>query len=292
MAKNANTRLYQLAPTGRYMMGFVIITKEDNAIVIDGGRTNDAQMLKSYIGNRHISAWILTHPHDDHIGALVGDLLDNGGRDLDIEAVYYNFPSYEEWSKKTAADVPDIKYFTEELNEILPDFNRTLPILADRAKVVRQGDVITVDECRIDFLYTFHDGLYSNPMNDASTVFKITTPEKAVLFLGDLGAEGGDILFEESRDKLKADIVQMAHHGHMNVGFEVYAEIAPEVCLWCTPDWVYDEPVIPSYLADRERMKRMKRTRLYGAALTRKWMKILGVKEHYVTKDGTHELII
>ena len=84
----------------------------------------------------------------------------------------------------------------------------------------------------------------------------------------------------------------MAHHGHMNVGFEVYAEIAPTVCLWCAPDWMYGEPVIPSYLSDRERMKRMKRTRLYGSALTRKWMSILGVNEHYVTKDGTHEIIV
>ena len=31
------------------------------------------------------------------------------------------------------------------------------------------------------------------------------------------------MLYEESRDILKADIVQMAHHGHMNVGMEVYA---------------------------------------------------------------------
>ena len=129
-------------------------------------------------------------------------------------------------------------------------------------------------------------------MNDSSLVFKLKTPNKTVLFLGDLGPDGGEVLFRESRDILKADIVQMAHHGHMNVGFDVYAAIAPKACLWCCPDWLYNEPVLPSYLDDTERMIRQKRLRMYGTALTRQWMDILGVKEHYVTKDGTNKIIL
>ena len=34
--------------------------------------------------------------------------------------------------------------------------------------------------------------------------------------------------------------------------------------------------------------RRMRRQRMYGTALTRKWMEILGVKTHYVTKDETN----
>ena len=40
--------------------------------------------------------------------------------------------------------------------------------------------------------YSYHDGLFSNLMNDSSLVFSVTTPNKKVLFLGDLGPEGGD----------------------------------------------------------------------------------------------------
>ncbi|MBR5752051.1 MAG: hypothetical protein IKX84_06640, partial [Clostridia bacterium] len=83
---------------------------------------------------------------------------------------------------------------------------------------------------------------------------------------------------------------QMAHHGHGCVGMEVYAEIMPEACMWCCADWLYDEPEVPHYLADTERLRRMKLIRLYGTALTRKWMDILGVKKHYVTKDGTQRI--
>ena len=291
--KNEETVLYQITETSKYMMAFVLVTRENNVIVIDGGRPDDMPLLKEYIGGRHISAWILTHPHGDHISGLIDELNKNGGADFDVEAVYYNFPPYDEWVLKTEDDVPSLKYFQQEINGVLPIFlKKSLPILGDKAHVVTQGESLDVDECHIDFIFSFHDGLYSNPMNDSSLVFKITTPNKTVLFLGDLGAEGGDVLYDESRHLLKSDIVQMAHHGHMNVGMEVYAAIDPEACMWCCADWLYNEPEIPSYLADREKMKRMKRTRLYGTAVTRRWMEQLGVKTHYVTKDGTNRIVL
>lgn len=285
--KNSKTLMYQLTETSRYMMGFVIVTKENNAIVIDGGRPLDMPLLKKYIAGRHISAWILTHAHEDHISGFVDEIEKNGGCDFDIEKIYYNFPPY---SLIENHNVPDYKYFSEELNEMLPAFNKIEPKIRDMCHIVTQGEQIRVDECTIDFLFTFHDGLYSNVMNDSSLVFKLKTPNKSVLFLGDLGSEGGDFLFRESRHLLKSDMVQMAHHGHMNVGMEVYAEIMPEVCIWCCPDWLYNEPEIPEYLSHTEKHFHDGRMRLYGTAVTRKWMDILGVKKHYVSKDGTNEI--
>lgn len=46
------TLLYQISETSKYMMGFVIVTRKNNVIVIDGGK------------------------------------------DFDIEKIYYNFPSF------------------------------------------------------------------------------------------------------------------------------------------------------------------------------------------------------
>lgn len=277
------TRLYQLTETSLYMMGFVIVTRENNVIVIDGGRPEDMPLLKEYIGGRHISAWILTHPHEDHIGGFVAEIEKNGGADFDIERICYSFPPYEEMIQNT--DVENLAYYQEEINEMLPAFDAIKPRILDKLCVVSRGDRLAVDECRIDILYTWHRGLTANPINDASLVFKLTTPNKTVLFLGDLGPDGGDLLYRESRHLLKADIVQMAHHGHMNVGLEVYAAISPSVCLWCCPDWLYEEEEEPG---DPEQLRRVGRIRMYGTAVTRQWMDLLGVREHYVTKDGTH----
>ena len=288
---NEETVLYQITETSKYMMGFVIVTQQNNAIVIDGGRPEDMPLLKKYIDGRHISAWILTHPHMDHISGFVDEFEKNGGADFDVERIYCHFPSHEKLaSLKDKA--PNPAYFEVEIDEMLPSFEALLPLLGERLHRVEQGEHFEVDECRFDVLYTYHEGLYSNPMNDASIVFRLTTPRKTVLFLGDLGPEGGDILYEESRHLLKADVVQMAHHGHMNVGMEVYAAIAPEACLWCYPDWLYNEPEIPSYLADRTKLRERQRTRMYGTVITRQWMECLGVKTHYVTKDGTHRIVL
>ena len=57
-------------------------------------------------------------------------------------------------------------------------------------------------------------------------------------------------------------------------------------------DWLYDEPEVPKYLENREKLRRMGRIRMYGTAVTRKWMEQLGVKEHYVTKDGTNRIVL
>ena len=279
------TLLYQITETSPFMMSFVIVTKQNNVIVIDGGRAEDMPLLKQYIGGRHISAWILTHAHGDHINGFVAEMERNGGADFDIEKIYYHFPPYEIIENH---DVLDYDYYVRELTSALPSFLAIEPMIRDKAHITNQGDSIQVDECRIDFIFSYHEGLTNNLMNDSSLVFKLTTPNKTVLFLGDLGPDAGDLLFRESRHLLKSDIVQMAHHGHMNVGMEVYAEIMPEACLWCCPDWLYDEPEIPKYLTNTEKLRKAGRVRMYGTAVTRKWMDALGVKTHYVTKDGTN----
>lgn len=283
----SKTLLYQLTETSKFMMSYVLVTKQNNCIVVDGGRPEDMPLLKEYVDGRHISAWILTHAHNDHISGFISEIEKNNGADFDIETVYYHFPPY---SLIDNHDVEDYEYFKRELDEILPDFLNIEPLIQDKAHIVTQGETITVDECEIEFLFSYHEGLTSNLMNDSSLVFKVTTPNKSVMFLGDLGPDGGDVLFRESREKLKSDIVQMAHHGHMNVSMEVYAEIAPEICLWTTPKWLYEEPVIPHYLADKDKLFRQGRIRMYGTALTRKWMEQLGVKQHYVSGDGTQSI--
>ena len=283
---NEKTLLYQITETSQFMMAFVLVTRQNNVIVIDGGRPEDMPLLKEYIGDRHISAWILTHAHLDHISGFIAECRKKRLADYDIEKVYYNFPPYHELKGRT--DVPDPGYLDAELEDCLSAFLEIEPEIAGMAHIVKQGESLDVDECHIDFLFTYHDGLLSNLMNDSSLVFMVTTPNKKVLFLGDLGPEGGDVLYEESRHLLKADIVQMAHHGHMNVGMEVYAAIMPDACMWCCADWLYNEPEIPHYLTNREKLRRMNRERMYGTAVTRKWMDILGAKIHYVTKDGTN----
>ena len=117
---NENTLMYQLTESSKFMMAFVIVTKNDNCIVIDGGMPLDMPRLKRYIGGRHVSAWILTHPHDDHISGFVDEFEKNGCADFDLERIVYNFPRYDEWA--AIKDVPAPEYFKREIDEMLPAF--------------------------------------------------------------------------------------------------------------------------------------------------------------------------
>ena len=83
----------------------------------------------------------------------------------------------------------------------------------------------------------------------------------------------------QSTDKLKADYVQMAHHGQNGVDKPFYEAVNPTACLWCTPQWLWDNDAGKGF-----------NTHCWKTVTVRGWMDELGVKEHYVMKDGLHEI--
>jgi len=285
-----NTTLYQISEVKDFMMSFVIVTKNDNVIIIDGGRCEDMPRLKEYVSGRHVSAWILTHPHFDHISGLVSEVAANGLRDFDVDKIIFNFPPYDELIARR--DLPNYKGICSDLNDCLPQFNAIYPMIKDKCFTVSQGESIMVDEVRIEFIFSYHPEITTNLINNSSLVFKAVTPNKSVIFLGDIGPDAGDILYFESEDRLKSDIVQMAHHGGLGCSMEVYAAIDPQACLWCCPESWYNGEYMPKIMYNREKLKEIGWIRMHGISITRRWMEQLGVREHYVTKDGTNTIYL
>lgn len=266
-----NTKLYMLTEKSPFMMSFVFITDGGNAVVIDGGRPADMPQLFDIIGSRPIEAWLLTHPHMDHLSGLVSEL-ERGEHLSQIRNIYHNFPSAEY-----------IIHCEPDEEHTILDFERVLSKAAERVTRVMPGSSICVDELMIDVMFCGGER-YERPkpnmaINESSSVFRVTSPElRSVLFLGDLGPEGGRDLLNEYGNRLKSDIVQMAHHGHSGVGYDVYNAISPQACMWCTPDWLWDE-------ADIEF-----EPELWGTKHQRAWMEQLNVAEHYISKDGIQQI--
>ena len=116
----------------------------------------------------------------------------------------------------------------------------------------------------------------NDPVNNSDIVYQAVINGKKLLFLGDLGYEGGKRLLKEcGEETLKSDIVQMAHHGQNGVGKEVYMAVSPDICLWPTPEWLWnnDSGDGPG-------------SGLWKTLEVRGWMEELGVKDNYCTKDG------
>ena len=108
--------------------------------------------MKEHIGGRHISAWVLTHAHDDHISGFVSEVEKNGLADFDVEKIYYNFPPYALIEND---DVPDYENFKSDILDFLPRFNAILPQIQYKTHFTCQGESLTVDEVRIDFIYSY-----------------------------------------------------------------------------------------------------------------------------------------
>ena len=264
----AETLLLMLHEHSPFMMSFAFLTAAGNAVVIDGGRPEDMPWLLENLGERRILAWILTHPHLDHISGFI-DLVERTDILSRIDRIYYHFPSVEFERRCEPDEAPT-----------LSDFYRVEPRLFRQAVVVQPGMRVQADELSIDFLFVGGERFeFPRPnlaINESSLAFRVTAPGlRSVLFLGDLGPEGGRALLSECGERLPSDIVQMSHHGHSGVTEEVYRKIAPEACLWCAPDWLWEEDDV-EFEKDS-----------WGTRHTRAWMEKLGVKENYVTKDGT-----
>lgn len=72
-----------------------------------------------------------------------------------------------------------------------------------------------------------------------------------------------------AKEDLKADIVQMAHHGQHAVTKEFYEAVSPKICLWPTHSGCG-----------------ITRMGSYTTPETKAWMKELNVEKHYCMKDG------
>lgn len=255
-----NNGLYQLPNQSYSQMMSYIINYNGRTVVIDGGTGEDEEYLIKKIEdiseNDVVDAWFITHYHKDHVGALTQYLTKNDTR-IKIKKVYYNFPE-EQWVRNNEPNrLSDIEMINEQLYKL-------------SNVIVKEGDIIKVGEITVDVLRSFNPHITNNAGNNSSTVFKFSINNKEILFLGDLGIEGGNELLKNNRKDIEnMDYVQMAHHGQAGVDENVYKVINPKYCLWPTTDWLWEN-----------------KDGIYKTNETREWIKKLNVEKNYIAKDG------
>ena len=244
---------------------FIITTADGKVIVIDGGHKTETdyfiEYLKSVTGQcrPHIDAWFLSHAHDDHCEVFL-EVAENRADEVTFDKVYANFPEdpafydgYDEWA------------FT-----VVSEYNRLKPLFADKAAQLAEGDVFNVGAARFTVFYTFNPE-WKN-CNEASTIMRMDLGGTSVMFNGDAGENAGNYVVEKYGDSgaLHCDYCKMAHHGQDGVGQNFYEAVAPEVCLWPTPTWVYENT--------NGNLKTFE---------TRSWVEALSVKKEYKSFEGS-----
>ena len=253
--------------TGAQNLSIVIKSPNGKLIVVDGGWEADADKLSSLILQQggKVDAWLITHPHEDHVGALCA-ILDDTARKIKIDKIYCSLAN-PDWYRKvspTGAGIAD---------QLLSAFTK-LPVGTVTNNIGR-GTEINIDDVNIRVLN--NRGVYTyNGVNNSSMVYKIRVSRQSILILGDLAYDGGkDLIKTCTAAELKSDIVQMAHHGQQGVDQDAYALIAPTTCLWPTPAWLWNNDNGGGVGSGP-----------WGTLTTRAWMDALGVKDNRSLKDG------
>src|SRR5690606_23135001 len=126
-----------------------------------------------------VDTWIVTHPHMDHIGVplkiienkkikinrLLHSALEEDWVKIHEEKAYNNVVNYNDILKKSVISIIDVSI----------------------GESFKLGEGI-----EMKVLGTKNEKITVNAINNSSMVFKIFSKSKSILFLGDLGPEGGD----------------------------------------------------------------------------------------------------
>jgi beta-lactamase superfamily II metal-dependent hydrolase len=246
-------------------MSYIIDTPDGKTVVIDGGwgekylglEAQDMYHMLSECGKR-VDLWLITHAHPDHFGALRFLLKSQKPFDLDIRDLRFDFPPVQ-WLKTVengsyACPVADFLQLVQEAS---------IPVTP-----LKRGDLISVGDIRVEVLCDAGTYQKYHSINDTSSVLRLSFPKRDLLFLGDIGAERArDLLNECPHDKLRCDIVQMAHHGQGGADRAFYQVVQPKICLYTAPDWLWDNDAGDGF-----------NTGPWQTLLTRQWMEELGAQ--------------
>lgn len=228
--------LYQIEPQVNQTEGFMLVTKNGKIVMMDGGDYKDKDtvlnLIRSY--KNEVDYWFVSHYHCDHVYSVLRILNEE---DIYIRNLYFDF------------DVSDevLNAYGDEDNHLVAEFREA--VANNRSKI---GNVITpakrdeyvIDEdLKVKVLNKAYFREQSNMPNDSSVVYKFETPKKSILFLGDMGTYGDDLIKDEyfKSEAETCEVVQMGHHGQNGVSNNFYKSLkAMKVCLYCAPAYVFD----------------------------------------------------
>ena len=213
--------------------GYIIRTRNNKLIIVDSGYPDDAELVYSYIekfGNGTVDYWFITHPHEDHCGAMI-ELL-KSDKEFNINNLCYNVLSLEYYEKNDPRGYESEKNFYEILSN--NKINNKI--------ICKQDQEIEIDNLKCDIIRVANPEIETTEGgNESSMVFKFTATDvnKSMIFLGDIYKKSSEEIMERP-ELLKADGVQMAHHGQNGSPKEVYEAIAPDICFFNCPEWLYN----------------------------------------------------
>ena len=226
-------------------MSYLIRLSDGRFIVVDGGYTEadyyearhlyDLMTEQNVLDKITIAAWIVTHPHKDHLGATSDFLRYYDPSQVEIQQMILNFPTDEVLLTVEEVTVTD----TEDPSR-MPTFLRALETLWSHVPITvcHTGQKYYFADAVFEILHTYEDFWpqdlimqSQDPVNGASVVFTMELGGQKTMFLADSARDCSADLVNMWGDYLKSDIMQAAHHSLNGGSVALYELIDPEVVM-------------------------------------------------------------
>ena len=261
--KKSGFTLWQI-PSHRNTIGnsYVMRTSKGKVIVMDGGFPQEELTLRGFIGalGNQVDAWFISHPHDDHFGALI-EILKNPQHMRIKSIIHSRLP------EAVLKAEPQSEKMAREFYTLLQNLKDTQVF-----DLQQPGDVFRYDDMQVKVLGVAND-FTGNSYNNSSMIYRVWDRRKSILFLGDAGVECGQKALDGPfRNELDCEYIQMAHHGQNGCDEHFYKTVKFRACLWPTPTWVWNNDQGKGF-----------DTGILKTVEVRKWMEKLGIQEHHTT---------
>ena len=230
-------------------LSVVIRLTDGRFIVVDGGHNNAGvakevgDTLREYSAEYRkaneapvVAAWIVTHAHGDHYGALLNHYRAMG--DIKIERFLVNYLSESERQKSMNS-----AEYGKNWDNDGAQYNVTPAVAKYFGAEIHQvhvGQVYYLADLKMEILYTIESFAPNtcNALNTSSTVMRMEFDGKTTyMSTGDATGYGMEICADMYGDYIQSDIVQVCHHGYSTWGddagmIEAYKVINAPTVLW------------------------------------------------------------
>lgn len=229
-------------------MGYIIRLADGTFLVIDGGYDEENHynskviydLLVKYkpaeVEDIVVTAWIVTHPHGDHMGGFVGMAMSEYADDITVKTLIGNDTSdyllsvidnkgrYHTYANE-ASRFPGCKYVKAHTGQQFYFPGVTIDTIYSPADVYP------------DFIYE---------LNSAATIsFNLIVEGEnkdfEFLFIADNTVYGSERIAEMYGEDLKCDVIQIGHHGGNGGCLELYRLCEADIALWPIPQPEFDE---------------------------------------------------
>ena len=229
-------------------MAYVLRLSDGRFIVMDGGRElpPDAERIMECLrdgaeGEKPvIAAWIMTHPHSDHFHCFF-PFMELYREDVVIEKFLLNFPEADDLEQYPGLVKKNQLESGWTKNENMLRLWEIIDDLGAEVYMPHTGQIYHIGDAVLEILASMDDTIHrSDNVNATSIVIRMELGGQVILWAADASFEAAR-LAERYGDYLRADILQVPHHGFgmgnsedMIAGYRL---IAPEVCLLPVSDY-------------------------------------------------------